>query len=100
MTTGDTHGLGEGTEEIMRRAGISHLVAVSGANIALVLAAVLVPLLLLGVPRRARILLAAAVAGGYVLLVGPEPSVLRAATMAAPLLAARFVGVRASPVAA
>src|SRR5699024_8786155 len=45
MTTGDTRGMGEQTEEIMRRAGISHLVAVSGANIALVLAAVLGPLL-------------------------------------------------------
>ncbi|WP_422114739.1 ComEC/Rec2 family competence protein [Brachybacterium sp. UNK5269] len=30
MTSGDTSGLGEETEEIMRRAGIAHLVAVSG----------------------------------------------------------------------
>lgn len=30
MTTGDTRGMSERTEEIMRRAGISHLVAVSG----------------------------------------------------------------------
>ena len=43
---------------------------------------------------------AAAVVAGYVWLVGDEPSVQRAATMAAPLLAARFAGVRASPVAA
>lgn len=100
MTTGDTQGLSTRAEEAMRRAGISHLVAVSGANIALVLAAVLVPLLLIGVRRRARIVLAATVCGGYVLLVGPEPSVLRAVTMAAPLLLARFIGVRASPVAA
>jgi competence protein ComEC len=100
MTTGDTSGLGEETEEIMRRAGISHLVAVSGANIALVLGAVLVPGLLLGIPRRVRLLLAAIAGGAYVALVGEEPSVLRAATMAAPILAARFMGVRASPVAA
>ena len=100
MTTGDTSGMGEQTEEIMRRAGISHLVAVSGANIALVLAAVLGPLLLAGVRRRPRLLIAAAVVAGYVWLVGDEPSVQRAATMAAPLLAARFAGVRASPVAA
>lgn len=99
MTTGDTAGMGERTEEIMRRAGISHLVAVSGANIALVLAAVLGPLLLLGVRRRPRLLAAATVVAGYVWLVGDEPSVQRAATMAAPLLAARFAGVRASPVA-
>src|SRR5699024_8672251 len=100
MTTGDTRGMGEQTEEIMRRAGISHLVAVSGANIALVLAAVLGPLLLCGVRRRPRLLSAGMVMAGYVWLVGDEPSVQRAATMAAPLLAARFAGVRASPVAA
>ncbi|GAA1487586.1 ComEC/Rec2 family competence protein [Brachybacterium sacelli] len=100
MTTGDTSGLGAETEEMMRRAGISHLVAVSGANIALVLAAVLGPLLLAGVRRRPRLAVAGAVMAGYVWLVGDEPSVQRAATMAAPLLAARFAGVRASPVAA
>ena len=100
MTSGDTAGMGEETEEIMRRAGISHLVAVSGANIALVLGAVIAPLLLVGVRRRPRIALAAAAVAGYVWLVGEEPSVQRAATMVAPLLAARFVGVRASPVAA
>lgn len=100
MTTGDTQGMSEQTEEIMRRAGISHLVAVSGANIALVLAAVLGPALLLGLRRRPRLLLAAVTVGAYVWLVGDEPSVQRAATMAAPLLAARYAGVRASPVAA
>lgn len=100
MTTGDTTGMSERTEEAMRRAGISHLVAVSGANIAFVLAAVLIPMLLVGVPRRLRICTATLVAGLYVVLVGEEPSVLRAATMAAPLLVARFVGVRTSPVAA
>ena len=80
--------------------GSPHLVAVSGANIALVLAAVLGPLLLCGVRRRPRLLLAGIVVAGYVWLVGDEPSVQRAATMAVPLLAARFAGVRASPVAA
>lgn len=100
MTTGDTAGLSTEAEEAMRRAGISHLVAVSGANIALVLGAVLGPLLLLGVPRRPRILLAAGVGAAYVALVGDEPSVLRAATMAVPLLVARFLGIRAAPVAA
>src|SRR5699024_2391956 len=37
---------------------------------------------------------------GYLWLVGDEPSVQRAATMVTPLLAARFAGIRASPVAA
>jgi competence protein ComEC len=99
MTTGDTDGMSTEVEDAMRRAGISHLVAVSGANIALVLAAVLVPLLLLGVRRRRRIPPAVLVGGFYVFLVGEEPSVLRAATMALPVLVARFVGVKASTVA-
>ena len=100
MTSGDTHGLGERSEEIMQRAGISHLVAVSGANIALVLAAVIAPLLLAGVRRRPRLLIAGMAVAAYVWLVGEEPSVQRAATMVAPLLIARYVGVKASPVAA
>ncbi|MBM7500838.1 competence protein ComEC [Brachybacterium muris] len=100
MTSGDTHGLGDRSEEIMQRAGISHLVAVSGANIALVLAAVIAPLLLAGVRRRPRLLIAGLAVAAYVGLVGEEPSVQRAATMVTPLLIARYVGVRASPVAA
>lgn len=100
MTSGDTSGMSEETKEIMRRAGISHLVAVSGTHIALVLGTVIAPLLLIGVRRRPRIALAAAAVAGYVWLVGGQPSVQRSVTMLVPLLAARFVGVRASPVAA
>lgn len=100
MTTGDTTGLSEAGEEGMRGAGLSHLVAVSGANIALVLGAVLMPLLLLGVRRRPRLLAAALVGAGYASLVGDQPSVLRAGTMAVPVLAARWAGVRASPISA
>ncbi|MCS6710783.1 ComEC/Rec2 family competence protein [Brachybacterium sp. EF45031] len=95
MSIGDTRGLSQDTEEAMRRSGISHLVAVSGANIALILGAVVGPLLLLGVPRRTRLAVGALAVTGYVVLVGPEPSVLRAATMAAPLLLARALGHRA-----
>lgn len=100
MATGDTHGLSEEAEDAMRRAGISHLVAVSGANIALVIAAVLAPLLVLGVPRRLRLTAATLAMVLYVWVVGEEPSVQRAATMATPLLIARFAGVPSSAPAA
>jgi competence protein ComEC len=66
---------------------------------ALVIGTVLVPGILLGIPRRPRILGGVVVGALYVILVGPEPSVLRAATMLAPLMAARFAGTRASPLA-
>lgn len=100
MTNGDTEGLSERSDDMMRRAGITHLVAVSGSNLALVLGVVLIALLLTGVRRRPRLVAATLFTAGYVWLVGDEPSVQRAATMAAPLLAARFAGYRASPVAA
>lgn len=100
MSTGDTTGLSATAKDAMTRAGISHLVAVSGANIAIVLVAVMGPLLLIGVRRRVRLALGAIVVAAYVLLVGEEPSVLRAATMAVPLLVARWQGIRASPVVA
>lgn len=100
MATGSAEGMSHEAEESMRRGGITHLVAVSGTHIGLVLAAVLVPLLLLGVGRRPRILLGALTVAAYAWLVGEAPSVQRALTMAAPLLIARLVGVRGSPLAA
>lgn len=100
VATGDTAGLSTDAEEAMRGAGLTHLVAVSGANIAVVLGAVLVPLLIAGVRRRPRLIAAGVAGAGYVSLVGDQPSVLRAATMAIPMLVARWIGIRASPVAA
>lgn len=92
MTTGDTSRLSPEVEDSMRISGISHLVAVSGANIAMVLGAVLIPLLALGVRRQLRILAACGVGALYVAVIGAEPSVLRASTMAVPLLLARYLG--------
>ncbi|MDO5645041.1 MAG: ComEC/Rec2 family competence protein [Dermabacter sp.] len=94
MTIGDTSGMSAEVDEAMKVSGLTHLVAVSGANVAFVYASVAIPLLYLGVRRRVRVALAGLAILGYVLVVGPEPSLVRAATMAAPLLVARFIGVR------
>lgn len=95
LTTGDTRGLDEGTEMRLRRAGLTHLVAVSGSNVAIVMGAVLLA------ARRmravARVALAAAGLSLFVLVVGPEPSVLRAAAMGAAALGAMVAGTRAPP---
>lgn len=61
--------------------GLTHLTAVSGANLAIVTGSVLVAATALGWPRWSRYLAAFLCLGAFVLLVGPEPSVLRAAVM-------------------
>lgn len=95
LTVGDTTGFDATTERNFRRAGLTHLVAVSGSNVAIVLGAVLVSCARLALWARAA---AAAVAlGFFVLVVGPEPSVLRAAAMGAIGLAALLAGRRPEP---
>lgn len=98
LVVGDTSGFDQETEESFRRAGLSHLVAVSGSNVAIILGAVL----LLGsrLPVSLRIGLAATALFMYVLVVGPEPSVLRAAAMGVVGLTAFLAGRRTEPLQA
>lgn len=70
--------------------GLSHVVAISGWNIAIVIAAL--GIALRGLTRRPRMLLTLAAVGAYVALVGASPPVVRAALMAATTLAARDLG--------
>jgi competence protein ComEC len=67
----------------MRTSGLSHLTAVSGGNVAIVLAVVLGLVILLRLPLSARIAAALAALAYFVILVGPQPSVLRAGGMGA-----------------
>ncbi len=94
---GDASGLSTDTEEAMRTSGLTHLVAASGSNIALAYAFVVMPLLYTGARRKTRVVVGSVAIALYVWLVGPEPSLVRAATMAIPLLIARFVGFRTPP---
>ena len=98
ITVGDTAGLDHATIESFRRAGLSHLLAVSGTNVAIVLGAVAV--VARSLSHRLRVLAAAAALVFFVLVVGPEPSVLRAAAMGAIGLAAMASGRRAEPLQA
>lgn len=66
----------------MRDLSLTHLIAVSGANLAIVMGVVYLLTAALGLSRNLRFLLAFGVMGCYVLLVGPESSVIRAAVMA------------------
>jgi competence protein ComEC len=75
-------------------AGLSHVVAISGWNVAIVV--VLIGALTRRLRRRAGPALPAAVAvlavAGYVVLVGASPAVVRAALMAGALLVSRLGG--------
>ncbi|MDQ4491445.1 ComEC/Rec2 family competence protein [Sinomonas sp. ASV486] len=81
MTVGDTAALPVELEDAMRDVGLGHLTAVSGANFTLLLALVLLGLRSLRA-SRAMVLIGCALAViGFTVIVGPEPSVLRAAAM-------------------
>lgn len=80
--------------DAMRASGLSHLTAVSGGNTAIVCGIVLIIAAWLRVPILARALVAGAVLVFYVVLVGPQPSVLRAAVMGGIMLIAVVVGGR------
>lgn len=82
LTLGDTSGVSDGLNAAMRAASLTHLTAVSGANCAIVTAAVIALAGTLGLPRWARGLVGILALAGFVLMVGFQPSVLRAAVMA------------------
>jgi competence protein ComEC len=95
LTIGDVSGFDPVTIERFRSAGLSHLVAVSGSNVAIVLGAL--GLLVRRLGSRCRLVLGLAALGMFVVVVGPEPSVLRAAGTGAIGLAALASGRRAEP---
>jgi competence protein ComEC len=78
-------------------AGLTHVVAISGWNIAIVaaiVAALVSPLAARPGGRWTTAAVAATTVGGYVVLTGASPSVVRAALMAGAMLVARLGGSR------
>ncbi len=82
LAVGDTRAVSTELNDDMRASGLSHLTAVSGANCAIVVGAIFWLTALCGGGRAARVLLSLAGLAGFVVLVTPEPSVIRAAVMA------------------
>jgi competence protein ComEC len=93
---GDTRGIPDATVTAYRDSGLSHLLAVSGENVAFVLA--LAGPLLRRLPLLGRTALAAAVIVVFAAMTRFEPSVLRACAMAAIALLATLLGRPASRV--
>src|SRR5439155_6282953 len=83
-------------DEGFRRAGVYHVLAVSGFNVVLLAAAVLALCRLARVGRRVSAVAAIVVVVGFAAVVGPEPSVLRAVVMAVLVLAALLLEREAS----
>ncbi|TDP96307.1 DNA internalization-related competence protein ComEC/Rec2 [Labedaea rhizosphaerae] len=92
LVVGDTDEVSKQVQDEFRVAGLSHLLAVSGANLAILCVAVLLLLRAARVGPRCAAVGAMAATVGFVLLAGPEPSVLRAAVMAAAGLLALALG--------
>lgn len=95
LTIGDTDGISRATLDAFRRSGLSHLLAVSGSNVAIVLAGVAWGAARLSL--HTRIAVCAAALALFVLVVGPDGSVLRAAAMGGIGLVALLSGRQAEP---
>jgi competence protein ComEC len=78
VVLGEEQGISDRLRQDFRASGLYHLLAVSGQNVALVAAGALTLAWLVGIPRWLGQFGALASIGGYVLAVGPQPSVLRA----------------------
>jgi competence protein ComEC len=82
----------------MKTLSLTHLVAVSGANLAIIMGVVYVLTSAFGLSRNTRFVTALLVMVAYVLVVGPESSVLRAATMATFVAVGLWLGRGTKPI--
>lgn len=88
LLLGERRALPGEIDEGFRRAGVYHVLAVSGFNVAIVASAVFLLARLIGFGRRVAAGAAAVVVIGFGAVVGPQASVLRAVVMALLVLAA------------
>ena len=82
LVIGDETRVGADLDASMKAASLSHLTAVSGSNCAVIIAGLLALAAAIGLPRGWRVAVALAGLAGFVVLVTPGASVLRAAVMA------------------
>ncbi|NMD95057.1 MBL fold metallo-hydrolase [Rhodococcus sp. BL-253-APC-6A1W] len=92
LVVGDTSALPDEVRADFRVAGLTHLTAVSGANVSIVLGAVLLLVRAAGLGPRTGTALAAVALVAFVIVVRPSPSVVRAAAMGAIALLALVSG--------
>ena len=95
LVLGDTSLESSGFINQMRRAGLTHLTAVSGENFAIISAFLLWAMQWIFRRLRTRIIITSFSLIGFIYLVRPSPSVMRASVMTAALLFARARGAKA-----
>ncbi|MCC8927215.1 MULTISPECIES: ComEC/Rec2 family competence protein [Nocardiaceae] len=100
LVVGDVSALPESVEDDFRAAGLTHLTAVSGANFAIVLGAVLLATRWIGIGPYWTVAVCAVVLIAFVVIARPSPSVLRAAVMGGIGLLALVTGRRRQAVPA
>jgi competence protein ComEC len=88
LLLGDRTDLPRDVDEAFRLAGVYHVLAVSGFNVAILAASVWAVCRFLRVSRRVGAATAIVIVVGFALVVGPSPSVLRAVVMAVLVLTA------------
>lgn len=94
LSVGETSAVSDELDAHMKASSLSHLTAVSGSNCSLVVGLAYGACALCGLGRRTRIAVATAVLAGFVVLVTPEASVIRAAAMSAIGMFALLLGRR------
>ncbi|WP_125612206.1 ComEC/Rec2 family competence protein [Specibacter cremeus] len=92
MVMGDRSDVPPDLDEDMKVVGLTHLTAVSGANCTLVLMSLLLVGRFLRLHRGVGMAVGGMGLAGFVMVVGPDPSVLRAAVMGAIGCAAMLAG--------
>ena len=100
MVLGDTSLQNADFKNAMKRSGLTHLVAVSGANFAIISFFVLWCMQWIFRSLRVRLIFTSVALASFIALVRPSPSVLRAAAMASVVLFARGSGRRSDPLPA
>jgi len=96
LVIGDQAAISEGVTADFRAAGLSHLTAVSGENVAMVMVPLMLILSALKTSRRARVVVGLAVLMMFTVVTRWEPSVLRAVIMASAALGAWLFGRRSN----
>lgn len=100
LVEGDTSAMVPTVDAEFRLAGLTHLIAVSGENVAILCGTVLGLARLARLGPRSAVLVTGFALVGFVVLCRPSPSVLRAAVMGAVMLLALALGRRRSAIPA
>ena len=100
LALGDSSALPAQLAREMKAAGLTHLIAVSGTNVTLLIIVVLALLRRVKASKNLQYLIVIAALLAFVVLVRPQPSVLRATVMGLVALLATYSDARKSPVPA